>query len=109
MKTKINEENSDTTTWIGDGGAEAKAHSLATINAIADTVYRYLDFNTLVERTADVILEYIPVSSVALSRSLARLHAGNIESWQSSACWRQPHGPHCFAAAHCYHLRPGSQ
>ena len=44
----------------------ARAGSLITINAIADTVYRYLDLMTLVDHAADVILEYIPVESVVL-------------------------------------------
>src|SRR5215475_4916225 len=58
----------DTKTWIDDGHPEARAQSLATINAIADTVYRYLDFQALVEKAVDVVLEYIPVTSVALFR-----------------------------------------
>src|SRR5258708_6870077 len=53
-------------TWIADNGIEAKAQSLATINAIADTVYRHLDLQALVENAVNVILEYIPVTSVAL-------------------------------------------
>src|SRR3954469_6348322 len=52
--------------WMPDEGLEAKAQSLATINAIADTVYRFLDFQTLVEKAVDVMVEYIPVTSVAL-------------------------------------------
>ena len=53
-------------TWLSDHDLEARAGSLATINAIADTVYRYLDFTMLVEHAADVILEYIPVYSFLL-------------------------------------------
>ncbi|MHB8626375.1 MAG: ATP-binding protein [Aggregatilineales bacterium] len=52
--------------WMSDSDLEARAGSLATINAIADTVYRYLDFKTLVEHAADVVLEYIPVNSVVI-------------------------------------------
>jgi signal transduction histidine kinase len=68
LKTQLTDPYSDTKTWIDDGDPDAKAQSLATINAIADTVYRYLDFHTLVEKAVDVILEYIPVTSVALFR-----------------------------------------
>src|SRR5258708_24294317 len=63
---QVNEVKSDATNWIGDGGAEARALSLATINAIADTVYRYLDLSVLAEKAVDVMLKYIPVMSVAL-------------------------------------------
>jgi signal transduction histidine kinase len=49
-----------------DDSPESRAQSLATINAIADTVYRYRDPNALVEKAVDVIIQYIPVTSVAL-------------------------------------------
>jgi signal transduction histidine kinase/CheY-like chemotaxis protein len=61
---------------------EARALSLATINAIADTVYRYLDLATLVEHTVDVILKYIPVESVILFM----LHESG--QWLDAAAWR---------------------
>jgi len=61
---------------------EARASSLATINAIADTVYRHLDFATLVEHTADVILEYIPVESVILFTIDAS------GQWLDAVAWR---------------------
>ncbi|MFN8418701.1 MAG: ATP-binding protein [Anaerolineae bacterium] len=52
--------------WIHEDGIEARARSLATINAIADSVYHHLDPQSLAERAVDVLIEYIPVSSVAL-------------------------------------------
>jgi len=54
------------TAWMSSDGPEARAQSLATINAIADTVYRFLDPRALVENAVDVIIQYIPVTSVAL-------------------------------------------
>src|SRR5258708_17776306 len=66
LNSQVSVPHSDPTKWIGDGSAEAKAQSLATINAIADTVYRYLDLRILAEKAVDVMLEYIPVMSVAL-------------------------------------------
>lgn len=65
-ETELSKINSDQTKWIGDDSAEARAQSLATVNAIADTVYRYLDLHILVEKAVDVMLQYIPVMSVAL-------------------------------------------
>src|SRR5712691_5061460 len=66
LNSQVSVPHSDSTKWIGDGGAEARAQSLATINAIADTVYRYLDLPVLAEKAVDVMLKYIPVMSVAL-------------------------------------------
>ncbi len=52
--------------WMPEDTLEARAQSLATVNAIADTVYRFLDLQTLVEKAVDVIVKYVPVTSVAL-------------------------------------------
>src|SRR5215203_2011218 len=68
--------------WMSGSDLEARASSLSTINAIADTVYRFLDLNTLVEHAVDVILEYIPVSSVALFT----LDVSG--KWLNMAAWR---------------------
>src|SRR5215475_11167830 len=68
--------------WISDEGPEARAQSLATINAIADTVYRLLDLKMLVEKTVDVVLEYIPVTSVAL------FILDTSGEWLDLAAWR---------------------
>ncbi|HLY28211.1 MAG TPA: ATP-binding protein, partial [Aggregatilineales bacterium] len=52
--------------WMSDSDLEARAGSLAVVNAIADTVYHYLDFHLLVEHARDVILEYIPVNMLTM-------------------------------------------
>src|SRR5579859_4698020 len=52
--------------WPSDNDLDTRAGSLATINAIADAIYRHLDFKTLVERAVDVVLEYIPVHSAVI-------------------------------------------
>jgi signal transduction histidine kinase len=71
-----------TAAWIHDNGPEARAQSLATINAIADTVYRYLDIHALVEKAVDVMIEYIPVTSVAL------LSLDDSGEWLDLVAWR---------------------
>lgn len=68
--------------WVSKSEIEAKAGSLATINAIADTVYRYLDIKALVEHAVDVILEYIPVNAVAL------FILDDTATWLDIAAWR---------------------
>ena len=45
---------------------EAKSEALATINAIADTVYRSLDFRTVVDRAVDAMQGYQRDASIAL-------------------------------------------
>lgn len=82
LKTELTDLISDTKTWIDDADPDAKAQSLATINAIADTVYRCLDFHALVEKTVDVIVEYIPVTSVALFR------LEETAQWLDLVAWR---------------------
>ena len=44
-----------------------RTESLTMINAIADTLYRPLDLNTLAARAVDAIAAYVPAASVALS------------------------------------------
>ncbi len=69
-------------TWNSADDLAARAGSLATINAIADTVYRYLDIKSLAEHAVAVILEYIPVSSVALFTLEDNSEWLHIEAWR---------------------------
>ena len=64
------------------GELEARASSLATINAIADTVYRHLNLATLVEHAVDVVREYIPVEAVIL------FTLDESGQWLDAAAWR---------------------
>ncbi len=61
---------------------EARASSLETINAIADTVYRHLNLATLVEHAVDVVREYIPVEAVIL------FTLDESSQWLDAAAWR---------------------
>ncbi|MBX3080653.1 MAG: GAF domain-containing protein [Anaerolineae bacterium] len=75
-------EEINRTPWIHESGVEARAKSLATINAIADAVYRHLDLATLVEQAVEVLAEYIPVKSVAL------FTLNDADSYLNIVAWR---------------------